>query len=77
MSSVFNALAPKTVLGGILGLGKKDGGNDKKEVAPTPDDALVKRAKMRAAIAQNLRSGRSSTILGDFSGTGDNDLLGP
>lgn len=43
-------------------------------VAPTPDDDLVKRARARSLAQQQGRSGRSSTILGDF---GNNSTLGP
>ena len=38
---------------------------------PEPDDAAVKKARRRSAVAQRQRSGRASTILSD-----DSDSLG-
>ena len=36
---------------------------------PTPDDAAVKNAQRKAALAQRQRSGRQSTILSDGNET--------
>ena len=40
---------------------------------PTPDDAAVEAARRRRLLAETMRSGRMSTILG---GSGERDTLG-
>lgn len=55
----------------VLGFGEKPPSLPKPVVAPTPDDEAIRRARRRAIETASARSGRASTVLSDYTSSGE------
>lgn len=74
MGKLVKKLVRKSPIGMIarMAVGKSKSAEATPNVMPLPDDDAVMRAKKRAAMASQSRTGRASTFL-----SGDSDTLGP